>query len=126
MIQNGLRGMSQDPQVIVSIEQSISNSIILAGEITRPGRLVLSTNRESLIDAIALAGGYRGEAKDAVARVQRDGQSFEIRLSDLLDSPQQDFVIAPGDRITLVRRPQSSPSWGRPIRPKRSASRGRT
>ncbi len=114
MIQNGLRGMSQDPQVIVSIEQSISNSIILAGEITRPGRLVLSTNRESLIDAIALAGGYRGEAKDAVARVQRDGQSFEIRLSDLLDSPQQDFVIAPGDRITLVRRPQSFSVLGAP------------
>jgi polysaccharide export outer membrane protein len=114
MIQNGLRGMSQDPQVLVSIEQSITNSVILAGEITRPGRLVLSTNRESLIDAIALAGGYRGEAKDAVARVQRDGQTFEIRLSDLLDSPQQDFVIAPGDRITLVRRPQSFSVLGAP------------
>src|SRR5690349_2667146 len=74
MIQSGLRGMSQDPQVLVTIEQSITNSIILAGEITRPGRLVLSTNRESLLDAIALAGGYRGQARDAVARVQRDGQ----------------------------------------------------
>src|SRR5690349_15519871 len=74
MIQSGLRGMSQDPQVLVSIQESITNSIILAGEVTRPGRLVLSTNRESLLDAIALAGGYRGQARDAVARVQRDGQ----------------------------------------------------
>jgi len=114
MIQSGLRGMSQDPQVMVSIEQSITNSVILAGEVTRPGRLVLATNRESLIDAIALAGGYRGNAKDAVARVQRDGQSFEIRLSDLLDMPQQDFQIAPGDRITLVSRPQSFSVLGAP------------
>jgi len=114
MIQSGLRGMSQDPQVMVSIEQSITNSVILAGEVTRPGRLVLATNRESLIDAIALAGGYRGSAKDAVARVQRDGQSFEIRLSDLLDMPQQDFQIAPGDRITLVSRPQSFSVLGAP------------
>lgn len=114
MIQSGLRGMSQDPQVLVSIEQSITNSIILAGEVARPGRLVLATNRESLIDAIALAGGYRGQAKDAVARVQRDGQTFEIRLSDLLDMPQQDVPVAPGDRITLVSRPQSFSVLGAP------------
>jgi len=107
MIQNGLHGMSQDPQVLVSVTQSITNSIMLAGEVAKPGRLVLATNRESLIDSIALAGGYRGDAKDAVARVQRDGQSFEIRLSDLLDMPQQDITVAPGDRITLVSRPQT-------------------
>jgi polysaccharide export outer membrane protein len=107
LIQNGLRGMSQDPQVLVSIEQSITNSIILAGEVARPGRLVLATNRESLVDAIALAGGYRGNAKDEVARVQRGGQSFEVRLSDLLDIPQEDLQVAPGDRITLISRPQS-------------------
>jgi polysaccharide biosynthesis/export protein len=114
MIQSGLRGMSQDPQVMVTIEQSITNSIILAGEVAKPGRLVLATNRESLVDAIALAGGYRGNAKDAVARVQRDGQTFEIRLSDLLDMPQQDLQIAPGDRITLVSRPQSFSVLGAP------------
>ena len=113
-IQSGLRGMSQDPQVLVSIEQSITNSIILAGEVARPGRLVLSTNRESLVDAIALAGGYRGNARDAVARVQRDGQAFEIRLSDLLDMPQEDLPVAPGDRITLISRPQSFSVLGAP------------
>jgi polysaccharide export outer membrane protein len=114
MIQNGLRGMSQDPQVMVSIEQSITNSVMLAGEVARPGRLVLATNRESLVDAIALAGGYRGNAKDAVARVQRDGQTFEIRLSDLLDTPQQDVQVAPGDRITIISRPQSFSILGAP------------
>ena len=113
-IQSGLHGMSQDPQVLVSIEQSITNSVILAGEIARPGRLVLSTNRESLIDAIALAGGYRGNAKDAIARIQREGQTFEIRLSDLLDLPQEDVQIAPGDRITLVSRPESFSVLGAP------------
>jgi polysaccharide export outer membrane protein len=114
MIQSGLRGMSQDPQVLVSIEQSITNSIILAGEVAKPGRLVLATNRESLVDAIALAGGYRGNAKDAVARVQRDGEAFEVRLSDLLDMPQEDVQVAPGDRITVISRPQSFSILGAP------------
>ena len=117
MIQNGLRGMSQDPQVLVSVVESITNSIILAGEVAKPGRLVLATNRESLIDAIALAGGYRGNAKDAIARVQRDGETFEVRLSDLLDMPQEDVRVAPGDRITIISRPQSFSILGAPNKP---------
>lgn len=114
IIQSGLKGMSQDPQVMITVEQSITNSVILAGEVTKPGRLVLATNRESLVDAIALSGGYRGDAKDAVARVQRDGKTFEIRLSDLLDMPQEDLQVAPGDRITLISRPQTFSVLGAP------------
>ncbi|MCW3796676.1 polysaccharide export protein [Sphingomonas sp. BN140010] len=106
-IQEGLRGKSQSPQVLVAIQESLSNSVILAGEVARPGRLVLATNRESLVDAIALGGGYKGQAKDAVARVERDGGSFEVRLSELLDLPEEDVRVAPGDRITVVSRPQS-------------------
>lgn len=116
VIQQGLRGMSQDPQVLVSIQDSITNSVIMAGEVGRPGRLVLATNRESLIDAVALAGGYRGAAKDAVARIQRDGDTFEIRLSDLLDMPEEDVLVAPGDRITVISRPQSFSVLGAPNR----------
>lgn len=107
MIAEGLRGMSQDPQVMVSIQEAITNSVIVAGEVSKPGRLVLATNRESLVDTIALAGGYRGPAKDAVARVQRGNETFEVRLGDLLDMPQADIRIAPGDRITLISRPRS-------------------
>lgn len=116
MIEDGLRGMSQDPQVMVSIQESITNSVIVAGEVSKPGRLVLATNRESLSDAIALAGGYRGPAKDVVARIQRDGGTFEIRLSDLQDMPEEDVRVAPGDRITLMSRPRSFSVLGAPNR----------
>ena len=59
---------------MVSIQDSITNSVILAGEVAKPGRLVLSTNRKSLVRCDRALGGYRGAAKDAVARVQRNGQ----------------------------------------------------
>ena len=116
MIRNGLRGMSQDPQVMVAIDQSITNSVVLAGEVNRPGRFVLPTNHETLNQTIALAGGYKGEAKDVVARVQRGRDSFEIRLSDLLDLPERDVRIAPGDTITLISHPESFSSLGAPNR----------
>lgn len=114
LIRLGLRGLSQDPQVLVTFEQSLTSSIILAGEVNRPGRLTLSTNRETLNDSIALAGGFRGEAKDILARVERGGQIYEIRLGDLLGTPALDFQVAPGDRITLISRPQSFSVLGAP------------
>ena len=115
-IRGALRGMSQDPQVIVAIDQSITNSVILAGEVNKPGRFVLPTNRETLNETVALAGGYKGETKDVVARVERGTGSFEIRLSDLMDLPDRDVPIAPGDRITLISRPQSFSVLGAPNR----------
>lgn len=115
-IRGRLRGLSQDPQVMVSVEQSITNSVVLAGEVNRPGRFVLPTTVQTLNQTIALAGGYKGEAKDVIARVQRADGSYEIRLSDLLDMPQRDVVIAPGDTITLISRPESFSSLGAPNR----------
>jgi polysaccharide export outer membrane protein len=112
LIRDRLRGMSQDPQVMVSIDQSITDSVVMAGEVNKPGRFTLSTNHETLNQTIALAGGYKGEPKDIVARVQRNSGSFEIRLSDLLDNPDRDVPIAPGDTITLVSRPQSFSTLG--------------
>lgn len=114
IIRGRLIGMSQDPQVVVTLEDALSNSITLAGEVTKPGRLVLATNRETLSDVIALAGGYKGEAKDLVATIEREGGTFQARLSDLLDSGAGGVRVGPGDRITLQSKPQSFSVLGAP------------
>jgi polysaccharide export outer membrane protein len=116
VIRNRLQGLSQDPQVMVSVAEPIANTVIISGEVSKPGRLYLATNRETLADAIALAGGYRGAAKDVVARVQRGGSSFEIRLADLLDLPDRDVSLSPGDKITLVNKPEAFSVLGAPNR----------
>ena len=102
-----LRGYSQNPQVLITIREAIANSVIVGGEVTKPGRLVLSTNRESLSDVVALTGGYRGAAKDLMARVMRGGRSTDIRLADIVEEPALDIRIAPGDRITLINEPRT-------------------
>lgn len=107
MVRSGLRGYSQNPQVIVNMRETIANSIIIGGEVAKPGRLVLATNRESLSDVVALAGGYRGAAKDLLARVSRSGRSTDIRLNDIVQEPALDIRIAPGDRITLINDPRT-------------------
>ncbi len=106
-IRGALKGMSQNPQVIVSFDQQIANSVIVGGEVGRPGRLVLTSAHETLSDAIALAGGWRGEAKDLAVKLSREGGREDLRLSDVIDGAARDVAVAPGDRIELLRAPWS-------------------
>ena len=107
MIRNSLTRMSQNPQVIVTLNQAITNSIIVGGEVARPGRLVLQTNRETLSDVIALAGGYRGDAKDLLLRIVRGEQSVDVRVNDLVENPKLDARAYPGDRLMLIDDPRT-------------------
>lgn len=106
-IRTNLRGISQNPQVIVTRREIISNSVIVGGEVARPGRLVLQTNRETLSDVVALAGGYKGRSSDLVLRITRRGEPTDLRLSDVFENRQYDVMAYPGDRLTLLSVPLS-------------------
>ena len=116
MIQRSLRGISQSPQVLVSVSTPITNSVIVGGEVGKPGRLVLQTNRETLSDVIALAGGYRGSAKDLTLRVFRRGQVVDISMTDLTENSALDVRAYPGDRYMLVNTPRTFSVLGAPGR----------
>jgi polysaccharide export outer membrane protein len=106
-IRNSLNRLSQNPQVIVTLSEAITNSVIIGGEVAKPGRLVLHTNRETLSDVIALAGGYRGSSKDLMARIMRGPVSANVRINDLVENPALDIRIRPGDRLMLVDDPRT-------------------
>lgn len=114
MVRQSLRGLSQNPQVLITLSQAITNSVIVSGEVARPGRLVLQTNRETLSDVIALAGGYRGNAKDLSLRVFRRSDSVDIPINDLIDTPALDVRAYPGDRLMLVNNPRTYSVMGAP------------
>lgn len=113
-IRDALRGLSQNPQILVTMREAITNSVIVGGEVNRPGRLVLPTNRETVADAIALAGGYRGDLKDLAVRLQRQDVTDQFRLSDAVSGPEADLRVYPGDRLSIVRAPRSFSVMGAP------------
>jgi len=114
MVRRSLHGLSQNPQVLISLSQAITNSVIVSGEVARPGRLVLQTNRETLSDVVALAGGYRGNAKDLTLRVFRRSDTIDIAINDLLDNPKLDVRAYPGDRLMLINNPRTYSVMGAP------------
>tara|TARA_R110000868_G_scaffold101560_1_gene279551 strand:+ start:3507 stop:4655 length:1149 start_codon:yes stop_codon:yes gene_type:complete len=116
MVRNSLRSLSQNPQVLITVSQAITNSIIVGGEVAKPGRLVLQTNRETLSDVVALAGGYRGSAKDLTLRITRGGKNVDVRMNDLVDNPALDVRAYPGDRLILINNPRTYSVLGAPGR----------
>lgn len=104
-IERALRNLSQNPQVLVTRQEVIGNSVIVGGEVARPGRLVLQTNRETLSDLVALSGGYKGEVRSLVLQVERGDNAARLRLGDVMSGPYSSLRAYPGDRLTIFAEP---------------------
>lgn len=108
----GLRGKSQDPRVVVTIKQNVTNTGYISGVIAHPGRFPLTLGRERLLDVIAAAGGSSAPPDDTVVRFVRGSASIEQRLGTIRPNSPDDLTLNPGDRIELIRRPRTYSVFG--------------
>ena len=111
-IETQLRGLSQHPQALVLVVESVQNSIYVSGAITKPGRIRLSAARERLLDAIALSGGPSVDIEDADILLVRGNRTGRIRLSDLRAQDAANIILAPGDRIQILKDPRTFSVFG--------------
>ncbi|WP_242097996.1 polysaccharide biosynthesis/export family protein [Sphingomonas sp. CROZ-RG-20F-R02-07] len=116
-IEGGYRGKSQNPQVVVTVRGNLSDTVYVTGDVRRPGRIELSLQSERLLDAIGTAGGTVAQTQDMVVRVTRDGRQVEQRLDRVRAASPDDLVLVPGDRIELIRQPQTYVVLGAANRP---------
>jgi polysaccharide biosynthesis/export protein len=111
-IERRLSDKSQHPQVVVNLSQVVFSSVIITGDVRRPGRMALTSGRERLIDMIAAAGGTEAPTDDMFLRFSRNGRLIEQRLADITSGSSDDLVLDPGDRIQLVRSPRTFTAFG--------------
>jgi polysaccharide biosynthesis/export protein len=105
---------SQAPQAVVTIDKSIFSSVVVTGDVRKPGRISLTSARERLIDVIADAGGTELPIDDVVVRFARGDGRAEQRLGDIAPGSIDDVVLHPGDRVEVVRAPRSFTVFGSP------------
>jgi polysaccharide biosynthesis/export protein len=95
-----------DPQVTVIVEKVSSLSFNMVGEIAKPGYYPL-TRRMTVLDAIALAGGFKDFAKTKKIYVLRKVNGVEERLpfnyKDVIKgkNSQQNIELQPRDTIVV-------------------------
>jgi polysaccharide export outer membrane protein len=75
-----LHAYISDPEVTVIVQQMMSKRFNVLGEVMKPGSYLL-TNSTTVLDAIALAGGFRDFAKQkAIYVLRHNADGTETRL----------------------------------------------
>ena len=111
-IEQRLAEKAIEPQVIVIVTKSLSNSVTVAGEVVSGARVPLSLKGDRLLDLIAAAGGARAPVYETFVRLSRDGVTATIPMEALVSDPAENIYAYPGDVLTLVRLPQSFTAFG--------------
>ena len=112
MVERGLRGLSQRPQVQVSVKTNTFNNYYVSGAVRLPGRYPTALPEERLLDALARAGGSEVQPDDLVIRLTRDGRTAETRYSSVTATSSANIPLLPGDRVEILQRPRTFLAFG--------------
>jgi len=106
-IASKLRSYITDPEVTVIVQQINSQKFNVLGQVLHPGSFVI-VNSPTVLDAIALAGGFRDFAKQKSIYVLRQGPNGRpIRLpfnyKDVIKgvNPAQNVKLQPRDTVVV-------------------------
>jgi polysaccharide export outer membrane protein len=102
-----LKSYIDEPEVTVIVQQINSQKFNILGQVTRPGSYPIA-NSATVLDAIALAGGFRDFAKQKAIYVLRqtaDGTQSRLRFNykEVVkgQNPAQNIKLQPGDTIVV-------------------------
>jgi polysaccharide export outer membrane protein len=101
-----------EPQAIVTVTKSVSNTATVSGEVVNGAQLPLSVRGERLLNVIAAAGGARSPLYETFVRLSRGGVTATVAMDTLVSKPEENIYVWPGDVITLVRKPQTYTMFG--------------
>lgn len=106
-ITNKLRSFITDPEVTVMVQQINSEKFNILGQVAKPGSYPLN-QATTIVDAVALAGGFRDFAKQKSIYVLRQnpggGQSrlvFNYKEFIKGKNPNQNVKLQPRDTIVV-------------------------
>lgn len=104
-LQQKLSPYVQEPRITVIVREVNSSRVFVTGEVAHPGAYPLR-GRVSLVQAIALAGGFTDFAdSDGIIVIRTDDQGGQIpvRYSDLISDGERhnELILRPGDTIIV-------------------------
>lgn len=102
-----LRGRANAPQVLVRLVRNATATVTVVGEVSQSGRLPLSPRGERLLDVLAASGGTKSPVPLSTVQITRAGRNHRMALTDVIEQPQNNIILARDDVITLLFQPYS-------------------
>ncbi|MGO8756714.1 MAG: polysaccharide biosynthesis/export family protein [Terracidiphilus sp.] len=99
-----LKNFITDPQVTVIVQQINSQKFNILGQVAKPGSFPL-TNGETIVDAIAAAGGFRDFAKKkSIYVLRQNAEGGESKI----DFNYQEFIKGKDPAKNIALRPRDT------------------
>lgn len=101
------QGYLKNPQVTVLMKEWNSRKISVLGQVQKPGSVPYHPHM-TIVDAIALAGGFTGiAAKNSVSLRRETGGKVEshiYRVADITEGRSTNVLVLPGDVLVVEER----------------------
>jgi polysaccharide export outer membrane protein len=107
-----LRGKANQPQVLVRLLANNTAYVTVVGEVTKSTRMALTPRGESLLDALAAAGGTTRPVEKITIQVTREAIVYALPLDTIIRDPHQNLVLRSGDVVTALYQPSSFTAMG--------------
>jgi polysaccharide export outer membrane protein len=111
-VEAALRDKAIEPQVIVTVSESASTFVTVAGEVTSPGRLPLNLGGDRVLDVIAASGGTEAPAYDSFVRLTRGSEAVTVSMARIVEDQSQNVFLRPDDQIYVFVDPQIYTAFG--------------
>lgn len=112
VIEHALEGKAIQPQVLVNVRNSISNTVTVTGEVTNGARVPLSVKGDRVMDVIAAAGGIRAPVNETYVQLSRGAETVRVALTRVTSDAKENIYMRPNDVLTLIRDPQTFIAYG--------------
>jgi len=101
------QGYLRNPQITVLMKEWNSRKISVLGQVQRPGSVPYHP-RMTIVDAIALAGGFTGIAAKNAVSLRREAagkvESHVYRVADITEGRSANVLVLPGDVLVVEER----------------------
>lgn len=110
-IEAALKQRAIEPQVLVSLPEQASADVSIFGDAVGNLRSRLRPGGESILELIARVG-VRAPTHETLITLQRGRKRASINFQSLLDRPDENIYLRPGDIIYASREPQRFSVFG--------------
>jgi polysaccharide biosynthesis/export protein len=106
-IAESLKEYITNPVVTVIVTETTPQMVYVTGEVNKPGALALTTGRMSILQALAMAGGFTDFANKKDIRVMRKTasgmQTLKFNYKEAIDdeSRSEPLQLLPGDTVVV-------------------------
>lgn len=99
-------------QVQLSAVAGRNNSVDVVSGVGAPGRYPLESRNTQLLSILAQSGGVNTGLRNPLVRLQRGGQTYQTRVTSVLEDASRNVRVRGGDQIIVVEDDRSFNALG--------------